>query len=179
LSAATPRAVRGALSPRPLAQDDLPGRRFALETRRATQRMARALASALGAGDLLVLSGDLGSGKTFLARAMCRALGVPHAIPVTSPTFTLVNEYEAQLAIVHVDLYRLGDADELMHIGLRERRAESLMIVEWGAPYVEELGGDAVHLQLTHEGDHRVARLWPQGEPLAYPRAVRAVLGVT
>lgn len=152
--------TRPSRRPEPLAPDGHGRSRFALETRRATQRMAKALARVLAVGDLLVLSGDLGTGKTFLTRALCRARGVPHAVPVTSPSFALVNEYDADVPILHVDLYRLADPDEVVQLGLRDRRADSLMIVEWGEPYVEDLGGQALHLELTDETERRVAVLW-------------------
>lgn len=161
--------------PEPLEPDEQGRKRFSLETRRATQRLAKALAGELAVGDLLVLSGDLGTGKTFLTRALCRARGVPHAIPVTSPSFALVNEYEGDVAILHVDLYRLGDAEEVGQLGLRERRADSLMVVEWGEPYVEDLGGQALHLSLSDETDRRVVTLWHDGAPELLHRALAAL----
>src|SRR5262245_6629566 len=104
-----------------------------LGTRRATVRLARRIAPALEAGDLLILKGDLGAGKTFFTRALCRALGVPASTRITSPTFTLVHEYEARLPIHHADAYRLADATDLAALGLREARAGgALVIVEWG-----------------------------------------------
>ncbi|AKT36390.1 tRNA (adenosine(37)-N6)-threonylcarbamoyltransferase complex ATPase subunit type 1 TsaE [Chondromyces crocatus] len=126
-----------------------------LPTRRHTTRLAGALAPLLKPGDLVVLTGDLGAGKTFFARALCRALGVPHEVPVTSPTFTLVHQLEGRLPIAHADLYRLGsdtaDASEgeLSQLGLRELRAEgSALLVEWGEPFLEALGGDALRIHL-------------------------------
>ncbi|WP_437505596.1 tRNA (adenosine(37)-N6)-threonylcarbamoyltransferase complex ATPase subunit type 1 TsaE [Sorangium sp. So ce1099] len=135
--------------------------RIELPSRRSTIRLARALAGSLEGGDLVVLAGDLGAGKTFFARALCRALGVPPALPITSPTFTLVHEHEGRLPIAHADAYRLGGASsgedarraataELAHLGLRERRAEgALVVVEWGEPFVEALGGDALLIRLA------------------------------
>ena len=167
--------TRPSRRPEPLGVDPVGRHRFALETRRATQRLARTLASTLGVGDLLLLSGDLGTGKTFLTRAICRALGVPHQIPVTSPSFALVNEYEADVPVLHVDLYRLADRDEVAQLGLRERRADSLLIVEWGAPYLADLGGEALHVELSDEGDRRVAVVWDEGAPELLHRALAAL----
>jgi tRNA threonylcarbamoyladenosine biosynthesis protein TsaE len=136
-----------------------------LPTRRATIRLARAVASALGPGDLVILTGDLGAGKTFFTRALCRALGVPAQEPVTSPTFTLIHEYAGRLPIAHADLYRIGDEDELVRLGLRDRRGEgAALVVEWGAPYEEVLGGDALRMDilLSPEGA-RSARLSASG----------------
>ncbi|MFO0586923.1 MAG: tRNA (adenosine(37)-N6)-threonylcarbamoyltransferase complex ATPase subunit type 1 TsaE [Polyangiaceae bacterium] len=121
-----------------------------LPTRRATVRLAKSIAPHLLAGDLLLLKGDLGAGKTFFARALCRALGVPSRAAITSPTFTLVHEYEARLSILHVDAYRLADASELHALGLREARANgALLLVEWGDPYLADLGGDALRIEMT------------------------------
>jgi tRNA threonylcarbamoyladenosine biosynthesis protein TsaE len=134
-----------------------------LPTRRSTIQLAGRLAAALRGGDLVVLSGGLGAGKTFFARALCRALGVPADIPVTSPTFTLVHEYEGKIPIRHADVYRLHHASELAELGLREQRAEgALLVVEWGEPYLEALGGDGLLLELT---------VSPTGERAALPAA--------
>jgi tRNA threonylcarbamoyladenosine biosynthesis protein TsaE len=121
-----------------------------LPTRRATVQLASRLAAAIEGGDLVVLSGGLGAGKTFFARALCRALGVPSDIPVTSPTFTLVHEYEARLPLRHADVYRLSGVAELAELGLREQRADgAVLLVEWGEPYLDALGGDGLLLEIA------------------------------
>jgi tRNA threonylcarbamoyladenosine biosynthesis protein TsaE len=147
-----------------------------LPTRRATIRLARAVAAALLPGDLVILSGDLGAGKTFFTRALCRALGVPFEEPITSPTFTLIHEHAGRLPIAHADLYRIGDEDELAQLGLRERRGEgAVVVVEWGAPYAAVLGGDAfsVTFEVTAEGARR-ARIEAGG---ARSSAILAAVG--
>jgi tRNA threonylcarbamoyladenosine biosynthesis protein TsaE len=131
-------------------------RELDLPTRRATIALARRLAPALGPSDLVILSGDLGAGKTFFVRALCRALGVPSAVEVTSPTFTLVHELKGAVPILHADAYRLRDAADLASLGLREARSEgSLLLVEWGEPYADALGGDALVVGLEHGGPTR------------------------
>jgi tRNA threonylcarbamoyl adenosine modification protein YjeE len=109
--------------------------------------LARQIAANLTSGDLVTLSGPLGSGKTFLARALLRSVGVKST--VASPTFTLVQEYEARIGhVLHADLYRLREAgldtrDEIARLGLREQRGEgAISIVEWADGYEDALGGD-------------------------------------
>src|SRR5689334_12745083 len=111
-----------------------------LPARRDTVRLGTRIGKALEPGDLVILSGALGAGKTFLARAICRAAGVPPDERVASPTFTLVHEHVGRLPIAHADLYRLAGAGELAQLGLRDRRADgAALLVEWGAPYVDAL----------------------------------------
>ena len=137
-----------------------------MPTRRRTVALGRAIASQLTGGDLVLLEGDLGAGKTFLARAIARALGVPPAVAVVSPTFTLVHELEGRVAIAHADLYRIEDEDEVAGLGLRERRGEgAVLIVEWGGAHAGALGGDAlvVRLRLLPEPARREAMLESTG----------------
>lgn len=106
----------------------------------ATRTLGRAIARALRPGDCLALSGDLGVGKTALARAIIQA-AMGDACPVPSPTFTLVQRYETPgLTIWHFDLYRLGHADELLELGWDEASGDAA-IVEWAeraGPYLPE-----------------------------------------
>jgi tRNA threonylcarbamoyladenosine biosynthesis protein TsaE len=145
-----------------------------LPTRRATIRLARALAASLAPSDLVLLDGGLGAGKTFLARALLRGLGLPEAVAVPSPTFTLVHEYPASLgltvSLLHADLYRLLDAgedavaDEIASLGLRARRIDgAVLVVEWGARQREALGGDALEVTMERSAEGRRARLRSTG----------------
>ncbi len=155
-----------------------------LPTRRATTRLASAIAQQLAPGDLLTLEGGLGAGKTFLVRAMLRALGVPEEVAVPSPTFTLMNEYGRQLGarlpVVHADLYRLLGAsdleDEIAELGLRERRGEGwVVVVEWGEGAVAALGGESLRVRIAQHP--RVAHLDGVGtRGAALARGLHAVL---
>jgi tRNA threonylcarbamoyladenosine biosynthesis protein TsaE len=135
-----------------------------LPHRRATRRLASALGGALLPGDLLVLEGDLGAGKTFLVRGIARALGVPSKKPITSPTFALVHEHTARIPIVHADLYRLGESDEIVELGLVDRiGTEAVVLIEWGERFAEELGGQGLWIWLSLTAAGRVARLEARG----------------
>ena len=151
---------------------------FELSSLPRTRALARRLAPLLAAGDLVVLDGPLGSGQTTLARALCRALGVGPAVRVTSPTFALVHEFSGRVRIAHADLYRLENERELRELGLDAARDDgALLLVEWGAAFVDALGGDALVVALaldprrasvtaTGERSRRIlARLDALGEP--------------
>lgn len=155
---------------------------LALPTRRRTTKLAARLAGLLQPGDLVILKGDLGAGKTFFTRALVRALGVPPSVSITSPTFTLVHEIEARIPIAHADLYRLREPGELGELGLRDLRGEgAALLVEWGEPYLDALGGDALILELTVPpgGTGREARVTgtgPRGQALAAALTSRSVV---
>jgi len=127
-------------------------RALKLRTESDTRAFGRRLAPHLRGGDLVILSGPLGAGKTFLARVLCHALGLADDEPVQSPTFTLVREYDTTPPICHADVYRLTTAGDVLGLDLdRERSRGKLILCEWGEPYVEILGGDALIVDLTTE----------------------------
>ena len=133
-----------------------------LNSRRRTRHLARDLADCLRPSDLVILSGDLGAGKTFLVRGVSRALGLSERVRVTSPTFSLVHEIALSMLILHADLYRLSTASEVRELGLVSRRDEGcVLLVEWGEPWLKELGGDALVVSLATQP--RLARLVSSG----------------
>ena len=81
---------------------------------------------------VITLQGDLGAGKTLLTKGIAKGLGVPDWYYLNSPTFTLINEYRGRLPLYHLDLYRLGDADELFELGFNDYLAGSgVIVIEW------------------------------------------------
>ncbi|MGD0678868.1 MAG: tRNA (adenosine(37)-N6)-threonylcarbamoyltransferase complex ATPase subunit type 1 TsaE [Polyangiaceae bacterium] len=131
----------------------------ALPSRRASRRLGADVARAIEAGDLVVLTGGLGAGKTFLVRSLARALGATDRI--TSPTFTLVQEHATPRGLlVHADLYRIRDAGdafaiEVARLGLRERRCDgAIVVVEWGEEATAVIGAPTLFVALAITGEH-------------------------
>lgn len=124
-----------------------------LETRspEATQAFGRALAARVQPGDVIALYGDLGAGKTHLAKGLCSALGIPEA-NVNSPTFTLVNEYGgAPFPVYHFDAYRIKHADEFFEMGYEEYfYGDGLCLIEWPSRIEALLPQEALLLHLEH-----------------------------
>jgi tRNA threonylcarbamoyladenosine biosynthesis protein TsaE len=97
-----------------------------------TRALGAALGARLGAGDVVLLSGELGAGKTAFVQGLALGLGVAPERRVASPTFTLVNEHFGRVPLYHIDLYRIGDASELEEIGMRDYLAgQGVVVVEW------------------------------------------------
>ncbi|MCB1553114.1 MAG: tRNA (adenosine(37)-N6)-threonylcarbamoyltransferase complex ATPase subunit type 1 TsaE [Xanthomonadales bacterium] len=133
----------------------------------ATERLGEALARSRDASQRLVvhLHGELGAGKSTLARSMLRALGVRGAI--RSPTYTLLERYPLQCGeAVHMDLYRIGDAAELEFLGVDELdQPSSLWLVEWPERAGHGLPPTDLRIDLQHAGAGRIARLEGVSEP--------------
>lgn len=114
-----------------------------------TRDLAGQLAGVARPGDVFLLSGDLGAGKTTFTQGFGRALDVPG--PITSPTFTLVQTYEGRLNLVHVDVYRLEHLQEVIDLGLPELLDEgSVALIEWGEAAAPVLAADFLKVRLEY-----------------------------
>ncbi|MGD1922968.1 MAG: tRNA (adenosine(37)-N6)-threonylcarbamoyltransferase complex ATPase subunit type 1 TsaE [Paracoccaceae bacterium] len=130
-----------------------------------TVSIGRLLADTLAAGDVLLLRGQLGAGKSVLCRAAIQALLRNPSLEVASPSYTVVNVYAApKFDVWHVDLYRLGAPDEIIELGIEDAGANAVMLVEWGNRWPDpparrleiEIGvvsADVRHIKVDAHGD--------------------------
>ena len=113
-----------------------------------TVNFGKKLGYLLNSGDIICLSGDLGTGKTALTNGIAKSLGI--ASYITSPTFTLVNEYEGRLPLYHFDVYRIADSDEMFDIGFEEYiNGQGITIIEWGEQIEEILPTELIRIKIT------------------------------
>ena len=138
-------------------------REHVLPTPEDTQALGRALAGVLQPGDLVVLAGPLGAGKTALTQGIGAGLGVRG--PVTSPTFVLARVHrDGRVPLVHVDAYRLSGMADVDDLDLDATTDEAVTVVEWGHGLVEQLADEHLVVELgRRDDDVRTARLVPVG----------------
>ena len=122
-----------------------------LRGKEATIKAGEAMARELGEGDVIVLEGPLGSGKTQFVKGLARGLGVD-VETVTSPTFAIVHEYRGgRLPLYHVDLYRVGNGAEALAAGLEEFMGfDGVTVIEWGEKFPEILPPGTRRLRFAH-----------------------------
>ncbi|OPB35442.1 tRNA (adenosine(37)-N6)-threonylcarbamoyltransferase complex ATPase subunit type 1 TsaE [Bartonella taylorii] len=129
---------------------------FFLENEEATKLFAQDLALALKLGDIVTLQGDLGTGKSTIARTIIHTLANDSTLDVPSPTFTLAQSYQLpQFDVLHVDLYRLSMEEEIYELGLHEEREQSIFLIEWPEKGADILGPATFAITLQHEGSGR------------------------
>ncbi|MFZ2619544.1 MAG: tRNA (adenosine(37)-N6)-threonylcarbamoyltransferase complex ATPase subunit type 1 TsaE [Alphaproteobacteria bacterium] len=136
-----------------------------LPTEADTAALASKIAPLLQAGDVLRLEGELGAGKSTLARALLQALGT-QSTHIPSPTFTLVQFYDdTRLPVAHIDAYRLKSPAELAMLGLEDYAREGVLLVEWPPVGLTHTAAEAgtLTLQLAIDGEGRTATLFGQG----------------
>jgi tRNA threonylcarbamoyladenosine biosynthesis protein TsaE len=127
----------------------------------ATAELGASIARELRPGDIVLLEGDLGAGKTALARAIIRSLAADPALDVPSPTFALVQPYDTRAGqVLHADLYRLGDPREVDELGLLDN-PDAIVLVEWAArsPEIVAAAAMTVELAIPPGGQGRLVRI--------------------
>ena len=128
-----------------------------------TEALGERLAARLRPGDVIAYTGDLGAGKTAFTRGLAAGLGCKGR--VTSPTFTIVNEYDGPTPLFHFDMYRLGSEDELFDIGWEDYLARGgVCAVEWSENIADALEGDLVRVDLRRgDGENeRIITITPE-----------------
>ena len=132
------------------------------ETPEQTLALGRRFAAVLGAGDIVLLSGRLGAGKTLFVSGVAEGLGISERI--TSPTFIISRMYrDGFLALVHADVYRIGSIAEFEDLELPDDAGDGVLLIEWGDTIADSLGSDhmTVHIDIEEQG--RVFTFTPSG----------------
>ena len=120
-----------------------------------TQLFGKKLGENLQAGDVVALIGEIGAGKTCLTQGIAKGLGIPEGFRITSPTFTLINEYHGPLALYHMDMYRLATIKELEDTGYEACfHDKAVIVIEWAEKIREALPGEIFIVSLTYISDN-------------------------
>jgi len=121
-----------------------------------TWEMARTVGERLKPGDVLALSGELGSGKTCFTGGLARGLGVDEKYRITSPTFTLINEYPARYKLFHFDVYRLNSYSEFEDLGYEEYFSDGgIVVIEWAEKIAQILPPETIFIQFEYIDENR------------------------
>ncbi len=140
----------------------MPVQRFHTSSEEETVALGERLAGLLPRPGVVLLIGNLGTGKTTLVKGIAKGLGAAMPDEVTSPTFTLIHEYGT--AVYHIDLYRLETAREVMSLGLDELfDREAVVLIEWGERFPELMPKDRLEIRITADGDEREIRVSSSG----------------
>jgi len=119
-----------------------------------TKKLGKIIGTAVTDGTVLTLTGDLGSGKTSFVQGLARGLEVPDDYYITSPSYTLINEYPGRYPLFHVDLYRISDPMDMEDIGLYEILHNSgIVAIEWADRIEQKLLPDSINIHLELTGD--------------------------
>jgi len=130
------------------------GRRTRSE--RGTRLLARRLAASFRGDEIVLLTGELGAGKTVFVKGIAAGLGLKNTRQVVSPTFTLINVYQARVPILHLDLYRLGGRAEIRDLGFEEAIGEAVILIEWGERVDFPLEALRVHIDVEPDGSRLI-----------------------
>ncbi len=134
------------------------GPQFETHSDEETRQLGRSFAQMLPDHGVVLLIGDLGAGKTTLAKGIVEGRGIASADDVSSPTFTLIHEYGEPVGAYHVDLYRLNTIDEARHLGLEDLLDRpALVLIEWGERFPELWPDNSIQIRLSHKGEENRA----------------------
>ncbi|KFZ44779.1 hypothetical protein DS62_00940 [Smithella sp. SC_K08D17] len=126
------------------------------ESARQTEEIACFIGRELREGDVLALSGELGSGKTCFTGGLARGLGVSDKYQITSPTFTLINEYPARCKLYHFDVYRLNSYSEFEDLGYEEYFCgKGIVVIEWAEKIIQILPADAFFISFEYIDENK------------------------
>lgn len=132
------------------------GLTFETHSDEETREAGRQLASMLPANATVLLTGNLGAGKTTLAKGIVAGLGAAEAEEVVSPTFTLIHEYGNPVAVYHIDLYRLETIEEARHLGIEDLfDSNALVLIEWGERFPGLLPENRIEIRITQAGEDK------------------------
>ncbi len=119
-----------------------------------TRRLGEKIGSALKAGDIVGLCGELGSGKTVMVAGMAKGMGISPSVSVTSPTFIILHEYDGKTPLYHFDFYRLSKADEVYNLGFEEYfEGDGVCAIEWADKFEDVFNGPVIWINFSGAGD--------------------------
>lgn len=124
-----------------------------LKNQKDTELTAKQLAGHLKSPIIVAFTGELGAGKTTFIKYLCRELGYDG--PVTSPTFSIMNEYRGRVPLYHYDMYRLSGADALYDVGFYDYCDSGISLIEWSENVADGLYGDIIHVDMSYCGGDR------------------------
>jgi len=125
-----------------------------------TLDIGRIIGENLTGGRVVALTGELGTGKTCLTQGIARGLGISEKYYVTSPTFTLINEYPGRIPLYHMDVYRLSGPRDLEDMGYTEYfYGRGVVVIEWAEKVADILPAEALMINLAHGGDNNTRKM--------------------
>ena len=129
---------------------------FTTRSEEETFRLARELASGFKGKEIVLMTGELGAGKTVFAKGIAAGVGVTDTDRVSSPSFTLVNIYEGKHSVTHIDLYRLEREAEILDLGWGDFLGEGIVLVEWAEKLTLPLDGIRVRIEVVGDAERRI-----------------------
>lgn len=140
-----------------------------------TEWLGSVIGAQLAPGDVVSLVGELGSGKTCFTRGLARGLGIDGAVPIVSPTFTLINEYPGQMPLYHFDLYRIREISEILELGYQEYFfGEGITVIEWGERAEELLPEEHLRVEFRYQ-DETVREISVRGRGKRFERLLQSI----